>query len=147
MCNTIGIMLAAQSVYFSDLLIEEASSWARERKTFGKRLVDHQSIRHLLVDMKTNAVGSRALLNQTVEKYRVLGGGDEIVDEICMLKNMSTDCMHKCADGAVQILGGAGYIRGHPVERLYREVKVMQIGGGSTEIMKELAAKQMGLMD
>ena len=64
-----------------------------------------------------------------------------------MLKNVATDCMGLCADSAVQVLGGAGYIRGHSVERLYREVKVMQIGGGSTEIMKDLAAKQMGLMD
>ena len=145
--NCERIMLAAQAIYFSDLLIEEASSWAQQRKTFGQRLVDHQAIRHRIVDMKMHAIGSRALLNQTVEKYRVNGGGDAIVDEICMLKNMSTDCMQLCADGAVQVLGGAGYVRGHSVERLYREVKVMQIGGGSTEIMKDLAAKQMGLMD
>ena len=144
--NSERIMLAAQAVYFSDLLIDEASTWAQQRKTFGKRLVDHQAIRHRIVDMKTASLASRALLNQTVEKFRV-GGGDHIVDEICMLKNVATDCMGLCADSAVQVLGGAGYIRGHSVERLYREVKVMQIGGGSTEIMKDLAAKQMGLMD
>jgi acyl-CoA dehydrogenase len=105
--NCERIMLAAQAIYFSDLLIEEASSWAQQRKTFGHHV-----------------------------------GGT-----IAMLKNMATDCMQLCADGAVQVLGGAGYVRGHSVERLYREVKVMQIGGGSTEIMKDLAAKQMGLMD
>ena len=64
-----------------------------------------------------------------------------------MLKNLCTDTMAECADSAVQVLGGAGYVRGHTVERLYREVKVMQIGGGSTEIMKDLAARQMGMLN
>jgi acyl-CoA dehydrogenase len=52
--------------------------------------------------------------------------------------------MQFCADGAVQVLGGAGFVRGTRAERIYREAKVMQIGGGSTEIMKDLAARQLG---
>jgi acyl-CoA dehydrogenase len=52
--------------------------------------------------------------------------------------------MQACADGAVQVLGGAGFVRGSRAERIYREAKVMQIGGDSTEIMKDLAAKQLG---
>mmetsp|Transcript_22751 Transcript_22751/g.26731 ORF Transcript_22751/g.26731 Transcript_22751/m.26731 type:complete len:404 (+) Transcript_22751:15-1226(+) len=144
--NTERIMLAAQSIYFSELLLDEALKWAKERRTFGCRLVDHQVMRHKLVDMATQCATSRAYLHYVADAYKEDGNADNIVQDICMLKNAATDCMHFCADGAVQTMGGAGFIRGHAVERLYREVKVMQIGGGSTEIMKELAAKHLGFM-
>ena len=65
--------------------------------------------------------------------------------ELCLLKNHATQTMQFCADQAVQILGGMGYMRGTKSERIYREVKVMMIGGGAEEIMKELAARQLGL--
>jgi len=67
------------------------------------------------------------------------------VAEVCMLKNHATQTMQFCADQAVQLLGGMGYMRGMKSERIYREVKVMMIGGGTEEIMKELAARQLGL--
>ena len=63
-----------------------------------------------------------------------------------MLKNHATQTMQFCADQAVQILGGMGFMRGTVVERIYREVKVLTIGGGTEEIMKELAARQMGVV-
>ena len=62
-----------------------------------------------------------------------------------MLKNAATQCLELCAKEAVQIFGGAGYIRGNKVERIYRETKVLSIGGGAEEIMKDLAARQLGL--
>src|SRR6266404_6121229 len=71
--------------------------------------------------------------------------GENPVAEICMLKNQATQTMAFCASEAVQIFGGAGYMRGIKVERIYREVKVNAIGGGSEEIMKDLASRQMGL--
>jgi acyl-CoA dehydrogenase len=64
--------------------------------------------------------------------------------EICMLKNLATSTMEFCANEAMQVFGGARYLRGSKVERVYRETKVMAIGGGSVEIMKDLAARQMG---
>jgi acyl-CoA dehydrogenase len=71
--------------------------------------------------------------------------GERIVADVCMLKVHATSTMEFCANEAMQILGGAGYMRGGKVERIYRETKVMAIGGGSAEIMKDLAARQMGL--
>jgi acyl-CoA dehydrogenase len=62
-----------------------------------------------------------------------------------MLKNVATGCLEFCAKEGVQIFGGAGYLRGAAVERIYRETKVLSIGGGAEEIMKDLAAKQLGL--
>jgi acyl-CoA dehydrogenase len=70
--------------------------------------------------------------------------GEDVVADLCMLKNQATQTFAFCASEAVQIFGGAGYLRGAVVERLYREVKVNAIGGGTEEIMKELAAKQIG---
>jgi hypothetical protein len=74
-----------------------------------------------------------------------LAGGDTTanwVAQVCMLKNHATQTMQFCADQAVQILGAMGFMRGTRSERIYREVKVMMIGGGAEEIMKELAARQ-----
>ena len=71
--------------------------------------------------------------------------GDNPVAEICMMKNQATQTMACCASEAVQIFGGAGFMRGIRVERIYREVKVNAIGGGTEEIMKDLASRQMGL--
>ncbi len=69
----------------------------------------------------------------------------QLVAELCLLKNQATQAMQFCADQAVQMLGGMGFMRGTKSERIYREVKVMMIGGGAEEIMKELAARQLGL--
>jgi acyl-CoA dehydrogenase len=65
---------------------------------------------------------------------------------VCMAKNLATTCLELCAKEAVQILGGAGFIRGVKCERIYRETKVLSIGGGAEEIMKELAARQLGYL-
>ena len=61
-----------------------------------------------------------------------------------MTQEHATQTMQFCADQAVQILGGTGFMRGTRCERIYREVKVMMIGGGAEEIMKDLAARQLG---
>lgn len=71
--------------------------------------------------------------------------GESPVAEICMMKNQATQTMAFCASEAVQIFGGAGFMRGIKAERIYREVKVNAIGGGTEEIMKDLASRQMGL--
>jgi acyl-CoA dehydrogenase len=67
------------------------------------------------------------------------------VAEISKAKFYCSAALEYCANEAMQIFGGAGYLRGNPVERIYRETKVMTIGGGSAEIMRDLAVRQMGL--
>ena len=67
------------------------------------------------------------------------------IAELCKAKFFATKSLEFCASEAMQILGGAGYLRGNRVENVYREVKVMAIGGGSEEIMRDLAVRQMGL--
>lgn len=134
---------------FAECCFDEALDWARQRKTFGQPLIANQVIRHKLVDMQMRIKSSQAWCDALTARA---DAGEETADkatsarwvaEVCMLKNHTTQTMQFCADQAVQILGGMGFMRGTKSERIYREVKVMMIGGGAEEIMKELAARQL----
>jgi len=140
--NAERIDLAVQSTAFSRVCFEEALAWARERETFGKRLADHQVIRHKLAEMDRMINASKAWLE--LLSWR-LNRGDNPVAEIAEAKVNATLCFEHCAREAAQILGGASYLRGDTVERLYREVRVQAIGGGSEEIMRDLASRQLGI--
>ena len=132
--------MVAISTESSRLCFEEALAYARDRQTFGKRLADHQVIRHKLVEMARHVNTTQALLEMLAWR---LDNGQDPVAEICQAKVQATLAFEFCAREAAQILGGASYLRGNIVERLYREVRVQAIGGGSEEIMRDLAARQM----
>ncbi|KQX38371.1 acyl-CoA dehydrogenase family protein [Variovorax sp. Root434] len=143
------IGLAAGALGFAQACLDEALAWARDRKTFGAALIEHQAVRHKLVDMQMRIASTEAWIEAVSSKgdaHEAAGrfNAPEWVAQVCMLKNHATQTMQFCADQAVQILGGMGFMRGTVSERIYREVKVMMIGGGAEEIMKELAARQMG---
>jgi acyl-CoA dehydrogenase len=140
--NRERIGMAAGANGFSMVCYEEAKSWASDRKVFGGRLADQQVIRHKLVDMAMRISATQAWLEALAWRIEQ---GENAVAEIAMLKNQATQTMAFCASEAVQIHGGMGFMRGTKVERIYREVKVNAIGGGAEEIMKELAARQLGL--
>ena len=126
----------------SRVCLEDAIIWAQERKTFGKRLADHQVIRHKFAEMKQRINATQSYLNNVSRRIQL---GDENAADIALLKVQSSQTMEFCAREAMQILGGVGYIRGNRVERIYREVRVNAIGGGSEEIMRDLAARQYGV--
>ena len=140
--NDERLTMAAGATAFARVCLDEAIRYARERQTFGQPLVRHQVIRHKLVDMAQRVAASQAMLELLAWR---LDQGESPVAELCMLKNQATQTMAFCASEAVQIFGGAGFMRGAKVERIYREVKVNAIGGGTEEIMKDLASRQMGL--
>ncbi len=137
--------MSATAIGMAEACYDEALAWARERKTFGQALTSHQVLRHKLVDMRMRIEASRAWLDKLSVQADARQTGAAWVAEVCMLKNQSTQTMQFCADQGVQILGGMGYMRGSACERIYREVKVMTIGGGAEEIMKELAARQLDI--
>jgi acyl-CoA dehydrogenase len=136
---------------FAQACFDEALDWARQRKTFGQAMIERQVIRHKLVDMQMRIASTQAwcdALNARADAGEEKAAGAiaaRWVAEVCLLKNHATQTMQFCADQAVQILGGMGFMRGTKSERIYREVKVMMIGGGAEEIMKELAGRQLGL--
>jgi acyl-CoA dehydrogenase len=138
--NAERLSIAAMAVAFSRVCYDEAVAYARQRTTFGRPLSSRQVIRHKLVDMLQHIESTQAWLEALA--WRVDQGQWPIAD-VCMLKNAATQCLELCAKEAVQIFGGAGYMRGTTVERIYRETKVLSIGGGAEEIMKELAARQL----
>src|SRR5215217_7451316 len=136
------IGMSAGAVGSSKVCLDDAIDWARERKTFGKRLADHQVIRHKLADMYKRISATQAWLETLAWRIQQ---GESPIAEIALLKVQATETMEYCAREAMQIMGGAGYMRGSRVERIYREVRVNAIGGGSEEIMRDLAARQMGI--
>jgi len=139
--------MSAMALGFAQACYDEALDWARQRKAFGSALVEKQVIRHKLVDMQMRIASTRAWLDAVTRlaDEGKLESDPHCVAQVCMLKNHATQAMQFCADQAVQILGGMGFMRGTKSERIYREVKVMMIGGGAEEIMKDLAARQLGL--
>lgn len=143
--NAERLLMSAGAVTFAQLCLQEATAWALQRQTFGQPLAEHQAIRHRLMDMRTQLIASRALLLAVASRFDAQPQDPLTVADLCLLKNHATSTMQTCADHAVHILGGMGYMRGTHSERIYREVKVMQIGGGATEIMKELAWRQLGM--
>jgi acyl-CoA dehydrogenase len=140
--NSERMGLATSAIATAQAAFDDALAYARDRETFGKRLADHQVIRHKLVEMARAINAARAY--RDILAWR-LGQGESPVAEICMLKVQATTTLELCAREAAQILGGASYLLGTKIERIYREVRVLAIGGGSEEIMRDLAARQMGI--
>ena len=134
--------LVAQSLAFSQLCIDESIAYATDRTTFGKPLISNQAIRHKIVDMSRKVNSCQAWMELLAWR---LNQGHNPAGEIAQCKVEATTAFELCAREAVQIFGGAGYLRGATVERLYREVRVQAIGGGSEEVLKDLAAKQLGI--
>ena len=134
--------LAAGAIGFAEACYDEALAWAQQRQTFGSPLVGHQVVRHKLVDMQQRSRSTAAWLEQVAARADAGDTGADWVGEVCVLKNHATQTLQFCADAGVQILGGMGYMRGTVCERIYREVKVLTIGGGTEEMMKDLAARQ-----
>lgn len=126
----------------AQLALEESLRWAREREAFGKPIGKFQVLRHRLAEMATQLEVSREFTYRQAAKMAV---GKSVIKEISMAKNFATDVADRLTYDAVQVLGGMGYMRESLVERLYRDNRILSIGGGSREIMNEIIGKQIGL--
>lgn len=136
------LTLAVMANMTAELALSAALDHARLRQTFGQPLSGHQTIRHKLADMATGLEASRAFTYACAVRMEA---GEVIFKDISMAKNFATDVCDKVTNDAVQIFGGAGYMRDSLVERLYRDARILSIGGGTREIMNEIIARQMGL--
>ena len=140
--NNERIGMAAGAVGYALAAFEEAASWAKVRKTFGKNLSQHQVIQHKFAEMYRRINATVAYLE--ICAWNIQNGTSEAAD-ISLLKVQATKMLEFVAREAMQIMGGISYVRECKTERIYREVRVMAIGGGSEEIMMDLAARRMGL--
>lgn len=136
------LALAIMANMTAQLALEEALRWAREREAFGKPIGKFQVLKHRLAEMATQVEVSREFTYRQAAKMAV---GKSVIKEISMAKNFATDVADRVTYDAVQALGGMGYMRESLVERLYRDNRILSIGGGTREIMNEIIAKQMGL--
>jgi len=128
--------------------LEDSISYAQQRKTFGKRLIDHQVIRHKIADMARMTEATHAMAEQIC--FQMNNHADEITTgrNIALFKVQATRTLEFCAREASQILGGNSQLRegkGERIERTYREVRTSAIGGGSEEIMLDLAMRMSKL--
>ncbi|WP_114951616.1 acyl-CoA dehydrogenase family protein [Sphingosinicella terrae] len=139
--NAERLQAAQQCTSFARICLEEAIAWAGERATFGKKLGQHQSIRIKLADMARRIGATQAWIDLAAWQFQQ---GKASAADLSLLKVQATLMFEKVAREAAQILGGASYIRGSVVERIYREVRVVAIGGGSEEILLDMAGRQMG---
>ncbi|UHC80748.1 acyl-CoA dehydrogenase family protein [Pseudomonas sp. NIBR-H-19] len=136
------LALALMANMTAQLALEESLKWATEREAFGKPIGKFQVIKHRLAEMATALEVSREFTYRQAAK---MAAGQSVIKEISMAKNFATDTSDRITTEAVQILGGLGYMRESLVERLYRDNRILSIGGGTREVMNEIIAKQMGL--
>jgi acyl-CoA dehydrogenase len=136
------LALALMANMTSQLALEQSLSWARQRVAFGKPIGKFQVLKHRLAEMATQLEVSREFTYRQAAK---MAAGQSVIKEISMAKNFATDTADRITYDAVQILGGSGYMRDSLVERLYRDNRILSIGGGTREVMNEIIAKQMGL--
>ncbi len=136
------LSLAIQAYNIAEICVDEAVAYAKQRQAFGKNLTGFQVIRHKLADMATKAFTAKSLTYQCAER---MNRGEYIVKEVSMVKNLTAQTANEVAYEAVQIFGGMGYMRETVVERLSRDARLLPIGGGTQEIMKEIIAKNLGL--
>jgi alkylation response protein AidB-like acyl-CoA dehydrogenase len=128
--------IAAQAVGLAQGALNEAIAYARERKTFGKPIISHQAVQHMLADMATQVEAARAL-TYAAARYADSGAKD-IAKFASMAKLFSSDvCMQITVD-VVQIFGGYGYMRDYPVEKMMRDAKILQIYEGTNQIQRNV---------
>ncbi len=135
------IFLAGNCVAIAELAYRESRAYVRQREAFGKPLAAFQVIRHKLADMASRIAAARALTGEVVTRHL---RGEAVAAHAAMAKNTATDMASFVCDQAVQIFGGAGYMRDTVVERLYRDARLYPIGGGTREIMNEIICKVEG---
>jgi acyl-CoA dehydrogenase len=136
------IALAVQGYSTAARCLALATAYARERRAFGQRLVDNQVVRHKLVEMHRRIDAARVYTREVARRY---DAGEQPLVEALHAKRLGVDAASYGTDQAVQIFGGTGYMHGTEVERHYRDVRILGIGGGANEVLDDLAAKLLGL--
>ena len=136
------LSLAIMANMTAQLALEESMKWAKERDAFGKPIGKFQVLKHRLAEMATQLEVSREFTYRQAAK---MAAGKSVIKEISMAKNFATDVSDRITYDATQILGGMGFMRESLVERLYRDNRILSIGGGTREVMNEIISKQLGL--
>ena len=134
------LVAGLHAVAMSERALEDTIRYVRERHAFGGPLADKQALRHRLADAATLVEAARALTYATCLKYQT---GADVVRDVSMVKLFTGEMVNRVAYECVQLHGGYGYMREFPVERFARDARLLSIGGGTSEIMRDIIAKTL----
>jgi acyl-CoA dehydrogenase len=134
------IHIAAVALGMADRLIDMSLTYALERQQFGSRIGDFQLVQAMLADMEVDRLTTAALLERTAARF---DAGEVTARECSVLKLHASEAVGRIADRAVQIHGGAGYMAEYKVERFYRDVRLLRIYEGTSQIQQTIIAKAM----
>jgi alkylation response protein AidB-like acyl-CoA dehydrogenase len=134
------IGIAAQSVGMARAAYEAARAYAKERESFGRRIIEHQAVAFRLADMATQIEAARLLV---LNAARLRDEGAPCLTEACMAKLFASEMAERVASAAIQTLGGYGYLADFPVERIYRDVRVCQIYEGTSDIQRLVISRAL----
>jgi acyl-CoA dehydrogenase len=136
------ITLALGSIGAAEDILELARAWVTERSAFGQKVAQFQVVKHQLAEMATELEAARQL---TYHALRLHAAGEWALGATAMAKKYATEMCCRLADRALQLHGGAGYMMEYDIQRHWRDARLGPIGGGTSEIMNEIIAKQLGL--
>ncbi|GAC1344496.1 MAG: acyl-CoA dehydrogenase family protein [Acetobacteraceae bacterium] len=134
------IGIAAQSVGMARAALDYAIAYAKERRQFGKPIIEHQAVAFRLVDAKTQLAAAREL---TLRAARLKDAGAPALEAAAMAKLFASEAAESICSAAIQTLGGYGYLADYPVERIYRDVRVCQIYEGTSDVQKIILQRML----
>jgi butyryl-CoA dehydrogenase len=134
------IGIAAQAIGLARAAYEAALSYARQRKTFGKPIIEHQALAFRLADMATKITAARALTHAAA---RARDAGEPSLELASMAKLFASEMAEEVCSDAIQIHGGYGYLADFPVERIYRDVRLCKIYEGTSDIQRLIIARSI----
>lgn len=137
------LWIAAAAIRVLEMTLDDTIEYARERRIFGKSVLDNQAIHFRLAEMKTEIELFRALLERTVSGYC---RGKDVVTQVSMLKLKTGRLYREIVDGCLQYYGGMGFMSESLISRRYRDSRLASIGGGADEVMLTIIAKGMGIL-
>ncbi|OLT38535.1 acyl-CoA dehydrogenase [Saccharomonospora sp. CUA-673] len=135
------LSLAVQGYATAQRALDVTLEWCRTRETFGRPLISRQLVQHTLTEMARRVDVARTYTREIARRH---AAGEEVTAEACFAKNTAVETGEWVVNEAVQLHGGLGYMAESEVERHYRDVRILGIGGGTTEILTGLAAKRLG---
>jgi butyryl-CoA dehydrogenase len=137
------LMIGARTIGAAERALELATDWARERIQGGARLMDRQLIQAMLADSATEIAVNRAFTHQVAWEFDRGGDRKTLHAKAAMVKLSASEASNRIVDRCVQILGGRGYMREQPIERLWRELRVDRIWEGTSEIQRLVIANEL----
>jgi len=132
--------IAAQAVGMARAAYEAALAYAKERESFGEKIIAHQAVAFRLADMATQIAAARGLVLDAAARR---DAGEPCLTEAAMAKLFASEMAERVASDAIQIHGGYGYLADFPVERIYRDVRVCQIYEGTSDIQRLIIAREL----